>query len=316
MKSLSIRTLVLSAAALSLWGADSDFNGRWNIHVQTSRNRAWWLEVSGAGTPSLGGRFVGAPGGQVDTIEQIRIADGALEFVFEREGGARRVKQVYRATYSAGELQGTMVQSLGAEAAEPLSWRGVRAPVIQDKDDGSWIPGRPVMLFDGGDTSNWRLLVEGRPGWKLNGDLLANEKGASDLVSNAKFWNFILRAEYRYASGSNSGIALRGRYEIQIIDDFGKPPSLHGQGALYSRVPPAQNASKAPGQWQNMEIRFVGRDLTVTLNGVKVLDKVQVDGPTAMVMDPDEDKPGPIVLQGDHGLIEFRSIVLTPLRPR
>lgn len=316
MKLMMLRTLLALAASFSLWGADADFNGRWNIHVQTPRNRAWWLEVSGAGKQSLSGRFVGAPGGQVDTIAQIRIADGTLEFVFERGAGEKPLKQVYRATFSGGELQGTMVQTVGGQAADPVPWRGVRAPVIEDRDDGSWIPGRPIMLFDGGDTSNWRLLVEGRPGWKLNGDLLANEKGASDLVSNAKFWNFILRAEYRYAAGSNSGIALRGRYEIQIIDDFGKPPSLHGQGALYSRAQPAQNASKAPGQWQNLEIRIVGRELTVTLNGVKVLDKVQVDGPTAMVMDPEEDKPGPIVLQGDHGLIEFRSIVITPLRKR
>jgi hypothetical protein len=45
------------------------------------------------------------------------------------------------------------------------------------------------------------------------------------------------------------GIGLRGRYEIQILDDFGKPPNPHSAGALYSRVAPAVNASKPAGEW-------------------------------------------------------------------
>lgn len=314
---LTRQLFFLLLSGLALFGADQDFNGRWNIHVQTPRGRVWWLEVTGAGTSTVGGSFVGAPGGQVDRLEQARIADGVLEFVYERPRGRETMRQVYRARLNGtNELQGTMAQSTGGKQETELSWRATRAPEIKETDDGSWRPGRPVFLFDGSGTTAWRPLVEGRPGWKVEDGLLKNEKEAADLVSKSEFWNFILRAEYRYAKGSNSGLALRGRYEIQIYDDFGKPASSHGHGALYSRVPPTQNASRAPGEWQQIEIRLVGRQLTVTLNGVKIHDKVEIVGPTAMVMSADEGKPGPFVLQGDHGLVEFRAISVTPLMRR
>lgn len=311
-----IRLLAPLLLALPLMAADEGFNGRWNIEVKNPRGRAWWLLVQSAGSGAVTGEFVGAPGGQVDKLENARIADGELEFVFERKRPDGLLRQVYRAKLADGELRGTRVEIVNGKPGEPLPWRGVRAPAVTDRDDGSWRPGRPVVLFDGADTSAWRLAVEGRPGWRIQDDLMVNERGAADLVSKSRFWNFELRAQYRYAKGSNSGIGLRGRYEIQIYDDYGQPPSDHGHGALYSRIAPAVNASNPPGEWQNIVIRLVGHDLTVTLNGRKIHDKVRIPGPTAMMINPFEDQPGPIVLQGDHGPVEFKSIAVVPLMKR
>lgn len=312
----TFRTVFVCLAGLPLLAADSDFNGRWNIEVKNPRGRAWWLVVEGAGSGAVSGEFVGVPGGQVDKLENARVANGELEFVFERKRAGGMLRQVYRARLEGGELRGTRVEFVDGKEGEPLPWRGVRGPVVKDRDDGSWRPGRPVVLFDGTDTSAWRLAVEGRPGWTIKDDLMVNEKGAADLVSKAKFWNFELRAEYRYSKGSNSGFGLRGRYEIQIYDDYGQPPSDHGHGALYSRIAPTVNASRAPGEWQTIVIRLVGHDLTVTLNGRKIHDKVRIPGPTAMMINTLEDQPGPLMLQGDHGPIEFKSIAVTPLMRR
>jgi hypothetical protein len=311
-----IRILTMLAAGVSLMAVDADFNGRWNIQVENPRGRAWWLVVEGAGAGNITGEFVGVPGGQVDRLEQARVTNGELEFVFERKRQDGVLRQVYRARLVGGELHGTRVEIVNGQEGPPLPWRGIRGPVIKDRDDGSWRPGRPVVLFNGADTAAWRLAVEGRPGWRMKGDSMVNDQGATDLVSRSRFWNFELRAEYRYSKGSNSGIGLRGRYEIQIYDDHGQPPSDHGHGALYSRVAPAVNASNPPGEWQNIVIRLVGHDLTVTLNGKKLHDKLRIAGPTAMMIHPFEDQPGPIVLQGDHGPIEFKSIVVTPLQKR
>lgn len=296
--------------------ADAGLNGRWNIQVENPRGRAWWLVVEGAETGKVTGEFVGVPGGQVDRLENARVVDGELEFVFERKRGEGVLRQVYRARRQGDALLGTRVEIVDGKEGAALPWRGTRGPKVTDRDDGSWRPGRPVVLFEGMDTAQWRLAVEGRPGWRMRGDLMVNDKGAADLVSKSKFWNFELRAEYRYEKGSNSGIGLRGRYEIQIYDDYGHPPSDHGHGALYSRVAPAVNASKPPGEWQQIVIRLVGHDLTVTLNGKKIHDKVRVAGPTAMMTNPLEDQPGPIMPQGDHGPIEFKSVVVTPLMRR
>ena len=112
---------------------------------------------------------------------------------------------------------------------------------------------------------------------------------------------------------SNSGIGLRGRYEVQILDDFGKPANSHGNGGLYGRFTPAVNASKPPGEWQTMDIRLIGRVVTVTLNGRKIIDKAVIQGLTAIAHDCDEALPGPISIQGDHGAVEFRKLTLTKL---
>jgi hypothetical protein len=114
-------------------------------------------------------------------------------------------------------------------------------------------------------------------------------------------------------ANSNSGIGLRGRYEVQILQDYGRPVSLHGNGALYSRILPAKNASKPANEWQTYDITLVGNYVTVVLNGEKIIDNKEIEGLTAIAMDPNEGEPGPIVIQGDHGSVEFRKITLTPL---
>ncbi|MCC7154004.1 MAG: DUF1080 domain-containing protein [Bryobacterales bacterium] len=291
------------------FGADADFNGKWNIQVDSGRGRVWWLEVSGAGTPTPAVSFVGAPGGQVDKITDVQIQGGELKFVFQRD----KVVQTYKARLNQGKLAGTREMVSDGQTQPVLPWTGFRAPKITEKDDQGWKRGKPVALFNGKDTAGWHLLLAGRPGWQVKDGNLVNLPGASDIVSDAKFWNFVAKAEFRYGKGSNSGIALRGRYEIQIYDNFGKPPDVHGTGALYSRIPPSVNASKAPGEWQAMEIRLVGMTVTVKLNGVTVVDHGHIEGPTAMTMDLNEDQPGPIVLQGDHGIVEYRKLEITPL---
>ena len=289
--------------------ADKDFNGCWDILVDTGRGRVWWLEVQGAGTGKLTGSFVGAPGGQVDPLEKPAIVDGELRFTFVRG----EVRQEYRARFENGKLIGTMDATDKGARQPALPWTGVRAAAIQDKDDSRWKEGKPVALFNGSDVAGWRLLRPDRPGWQVRNGTMVNAPGASDIVSQAKFWNFILRAEFKYSKGSNSGIGLRGRYEIQIHDNYGRPPDVHGTGALYSRIAPSTNASRPPGEWQQIEARLVGRTLTVRLNGVTIIDHADVAGPTAITMDPNEAAPGPIVLQGDHGPIEFRKVEVTPL---
>lgn len=298
----------LLAASLS-WAADDQFNGRWNIQVRDeARSRAWWLEVNGAGTPAPSGKFVGAPGGDMDNIPNLVIKNGRLSFSFDRKYGDA-TRGVYRARLAGGRLQGTF-----EAGAQKLQWTGTRAPAIPDRDDGSWREGAPVRLFNGKDLSGWKPVVAGKElGWTVRDGLMTNVAGANNLQSVDRFWNFKLHVEYRLGERSNSGIGLRGRYEVQILDDYGRAPNTHTNGALYSRIAPRVNASRKPGEWQTFEIRLVGRQVTVVLNGTTVIDKGEVEGLTAVATDPNEAEPGPITIQGDHGPVEIRSLVLTPL---
>ncbi len=306
--------LLLAGAASFVQAGDEAFNGRWVIQaLGENGGRALWLEVNGAGTGRISGGMVGGgPGGQLDLLRAARIDGGQLRFHLERRTGrdrGRTIRTEVVAALHAGQLHGAAMRSRG-----PLLWIGERAPVLSDRDDGSWRENEPVNLLDGKSLSGWHTLDPGQEdGWYCEGGVLKNREGASVLVSDSRFWNFRLQVEFRVHKGMNGGIGLRGRYEIQILDDYGKPASDHGNGALYGRIAPSVNASKPAGEWQSLDIRLVGREVTVSLNGVRTIERREIAGFTAMATDWKEDQPGPITLQGDHGAVEFRKIVVTPL---
>lgn len=302
--------LCTSGAAFA---ADADFNGRWDIRViNEPRNRAWWLEVTGAGTPDLKGKFIGFPGGGLYDIQEPALRNGVLTFSYRRPVPPGKKGQPvfveHTARYVNGKLEGICKQG-----KTELKWIGERAPEITDKDDDSWKKGKPVALFNGKDLTGWSGQIPGRElGWTVENGILKNKAGANNLIHDKKFWNFLLHVEFKVGPGSNSGIGLRSRYEVQIMEDHGRPVDGHSNGALYSRLVPTENVSKPAGEWQTYDIRLVGRNVIIVLNGKKVVQGV-IEGLTAVATDPDEGKPGPISLQGDHGPVEFRSIVLTPL---
>jgi hypothetical protein len=314
-----MRTLLALSllAACTAWAADSDFNGRWDISAKTQpRPRAWWVELNGVGTPTANGKFVSAYGGDMNIIDTIAVENGELRFTIKppnrNNGKNAGGPSVYRAHLVGGKLEGSFeVEGRGAAA---LPWTGVRAPAIADRDDGTWKEGKPIALYNGKDTTGWKALVPGTEmKWSVVDGVLRNAPPTTDIISERSFWNFKLHVDFRIVEHSNSGIGLRGRYEIQILEDYGKPVNTHGAAALYSRIAPSVNASKPVGEWQSYDIRLVGRQLTVVHNGTKVLDKVEVEGLTAIADNADEAEPGPFIVQGDHSYVEIKSFVVTPL---
>lgn len=306
-----MRNLILSVlTAGCAFAAAGDYDGRWDITARTQpRPRAWWLELQGAGTPAASGRFVSAYAGDMNKIDTIAVENGELKFTIVPHGD-NAPPRVYRARLVDGKLEGTL--EVAGQSA--IQWTAVRAPAIPDRDDGTWKKGKPIQLFNGKDLTGWRALVPSVPmKWTVENGVLHNAPPTTDIISVEKFWNFDLHVDFRIVAHSNSGIGLRGRYEIQILEDYGQPPNTHGAAALYSRIAPSVNASKPAGEWQSYDIRLVGRQLTVVHNGTKVLDKVEVEGLTAIANNPDEAQPGPFIVQGDHSYVEIRSFVVTPL---
>jgi hypothetical protein len=175
-------------------------------------------------------------------------------------------------------------------------------------------------LFNGKDLTGWKLRnPQGTPSWSVKDGILVNDvsggKHGTDLVSEQKFRDFALRYEYQIAKGANSGVYLRGRYEIQVLDDHARgKPSKGGNGAIYNTAPVAKFASKPAGEWQTAEATIKGDKITVILNGEKVHDNVTVEKPTGGELDRNVDQPGPIMLQGDHGSISFRKIEIKELK--
>jgi hypothetical protein len=311
---------ILLLAACPILAGAQDYNGRWDITtVSQPRPRAWWVELTGVGTPQATGKFVSAYGGDMNKIDKIEVVNGELHFTINAP--ARRNpppdappprNSVYTARMVDGKLDGTF--QLEGQTQPPTRWTGVRAPEIADQDDGTWKEGKPIQLFNGKDLTGWKALnPDTQMKWSVVDGVLRNAPPTTDIISEQKFWNFEAHVDFRIVQNSNSGIGLRGRYEIQILEDYGQPPQSHGAGALYSRVAPSVNVSKPPGEWQSYDIRLVGRTLTVVFNGVKVLDKVHVDGLTAIAENSDEGEPGPFIVQGDHSYVEIKNFTVTPL---
>ena len=332
LKLLFAVTALLAFIALTpaAQASDQDFNGRWDIQVnakpgdfaQFTTTAAWWLQVTGAGTPEMKIQFVGAPDGGVDDITIAKIQNGVLHFTWverpRRPGVTPNPKDraEYTVKYVNGRLQGTMT-SPSTNPATTLTFTGHRAPKIDEHDDGSWVKGKPITLFDGKDLKGWTGVNSPKAaGWSVEDGLLKCAGSADDLITVKKFWNFDLYAEYKLGERSNSGIGLRGRYEVQIMSNYGLAPTIHGTGSLVGRIPAAVNASKPAGEWNSYDIRLVGLEVTTVMNGQTLYKKGAIVGLTGIAMNSFEGKPGPIELQGDHGAVEYRNIVLTPLTQR
>ena len=183
--------------------------------------------------------------------------------------------------------------------------------------------GDPVELFNGSDLDGWELVEKGAvSGWKAVDGVMVNDpfqkKGEAhiqygNLRTTATFEDFNLKLEVNVPKGSNSGVYLRGIYEVQVMDSYGKELDSHNMGGLYSRITPSETAEKPAGEWQKMDITLYKRFLTVKLNGKTIIENQAVKGVTGGALSSDQFSPGPILLQGDHGKVSYRNIVLKPI---
>ena len=304
--------LVLFSLPLFAGAKENPYIGRWDITATTPNGKqVFWLEVKEE-NGALTGTFL-YRAGSVYKLTSVAVENGELVFDSSQSGS----KQLHRAKISGNQLVGTLtITNNRSNQSETVNWIGVRAPKWGKSDaNANHKFGAPVELFDGKSIeATWGVERQGRPsGWSVVDGVMVNQAGANNLVSKQTFKDFKIHCEYKLEEKSNSGIYLRGRYELQVLDDYGKEPESHGHMSIYSRVAPKVNASKPAGEWQEMDAVFVGNHVTVFLNGQKVQDNQEIDGVTGGALDSDEDKPGPIMLQGDHGKVWFRKVTVTPI---
>lgn len=278
----------------------NEFAGRWTMQSDGVPPKVFWMEVFDTTPPS--GAFFGVTGGRLAEMLAPAITGGKLSFRVERTFESQPPRRVEASTLA--RRSGDRIEGETTTGGKTFAWTGWRTPELPDHDDGTWRDQAPVELFT-------RDLPDG---WEKRDGIVRNKTPkAPDLVSAEKFFNFRMRLDYRLQKGGNSGIGLRDHYELQLADDFGEPPSVHGNVSLYSQIAPRINASRPPGEWQTLALTLIGRDLTVELNGKTVIDHAPIRGLTGMAKNTREDQAGPISLQGDHGLVEFRNVTVTPL---
>ncbi|CAN5484666.1 DUF1080 domain-containing protein [soil metagenome] len=282
--------------------------GRWDLTIDKGgKSLPSWLEVQKSGTHTLIGRFVYAFG-SARPISEVKVNDGKYSFSIPPQWEEGNRNMDFQFDVDGDKITGTMVYTDGIT----YNWTGVRAPSLARSKSPVW--GVPVKLFNGKNTKGWH--TDGKNQWIAEGGILRSPHSGSNLITDKKFTDFKLHIEFKYPQGSNSGVYLRARYELQIIDTkSGEPEPINNQfSAIYGFLPPNTMTAKNPGEWQSYDITLVGRMVTIVANGKMVICNQVIPGITGGAIDSKEGEPGPILIQGDHGPIDYRNIVITPAK--
>jgi len=324
--------LALCLACVTVYAAQSPnpFIGRWALTIPGGG--AGWL-----GVEQMDGQLKASilwGGGSVVPVTRAKMDGDVLKL--ERDYKIRRKNKQGKVTQklwtetiiarvSDDTLNLTQIRPRSnGEGVDRKEFTGKRIPPLPRRPNLSRVKyGKPIVLFNGTNLDKWKLTNPGQTnGWSLKDGILDNnpvqQKGKrhisyGNLRTKAEFEDFNLKLEVKVPKGGNSGIYLRGIYEIQVSDSYGRPLDSHNMGAIYSRIKPVVNAEKPAGQWQSMNITLLNRHVTVVLNDKVIIDNEPLLGCTGGAMWSDEFKPGPIYLQGDHAAIKYRNIVITPI---
>lgn len=286
---------------------NNPFVGAWNLTgAPPNETYIYWLEVKDdGGKPSA--MFLNRGGSPVPGND-VKITGDELSFVAAVSGDS---KPVVTLRASGDKLTGTVKtgpDTIKVTGTRPPKWGACDA-------NAKHTFGKPVALFDGTSMAAWDTQDKDRPSkWTVEDGAMTNTPPRdNNLVSTERFRDFRLDAEYKVSPKGNSGIYLRGRYELQVLDDAGTAPESHGHMSIYSRRAPDVNASKPAGEWQTAQITIVGNCVTAVLNGKTVHNNVRIPAITGGALDANETEPGPIMIQGDHEKVWFRKVVVTPI---
>jgi len=324
---------VLSACCVSVSTAENidDYLGRWALTIPGGG--AGWLGVTQENGYLDASILWG--GGSVLPVASVYMDDDGLYVTRvqkverkDKDGKVIRTQtftEIIIAKVSGDSMNLTQIKPrTNGKGVNRSEFTGKRIPPLPAKPDLSKIKyGKPITLFDGKNLDGWELTnPRQKGGWSVEDGVMTNrpvqQEGKrhisyGNLRTKEEFEDFNLKLEVNIPKGGNSGVYLRGIYEIQVSDSYGRSLDSHNMGGVYSRITPTVNAEKPAGQWQTMDMTLVDRHVTVVLNGKTIIDNQPLLGCTGGAMWSDESKPGPIYLQGDHTGINYRNIVLTPI---
>lgn len=333
MKTKTITSLLLSLGALCALpsasaGPADQYVGSWNLTLPNGG--AGWLGIEKK-DDKLSAQLLWG-GGSVLPMDEVSLDGDTLVVKRVRKPQQRKdqaappkpiIEKIY-ATRDGDKLK--MTYETGPEGSKPnrSELTGIWCPPPPAKPDLAKAKyGKPIVLFGGSSLDGWTSANPERPnGWSVRDGVLVNDPkqpedghhvAYANLRTEATFQDFNVKMEVSVPEKGNSGVYLRGIYEVQVSDAYGKETDSHNMGGVYSRITPTENAAKPAGEWQTLDITLLDRHVTVILNGKKVIDNEPVLGCTGGALWSDPFKLGPILLQGDHTGVRYRNIVLTPI---
>src|SRR5215469_5637106 len=271
------------------------FVGRWDFNL--TPNHASWLGIAEKG----GGLDIWyqPTGGNVYQVKDYKLDGGHLTINLNRG-------LAWELNASGDKLTG--VQKHGTNET-PLT--GVRAPELKRSEPKAW--SEPEALFNGKDLSGWEPLDSAQSHWVVRDGEMVNEAHGANIKTARNFNDFKLHIEFNCPDDGNSGVYLRGRYEVQVeYEPLGQNPPERRIGSIYGRIAPAVDLPRTPGQWETFDVTLVNRMVTVVRNGKTTIDHKEIEGITGGALDANEGESGPFYIQGDHtGGLKFRNITVS-----
>jgi hypothetical protein len=287
--------------------ASQPFLGRWDLTLTTpGREYPSWLEITEEGG-QLKARLT-SRWGHARPLPKVDLSQRQITFVSPKEEEDRKDDMVF-----VGKLSGkTLIGTTTGPDGTPWQWTGERAPDLKREHEPIW--GKPIQLFNGKDLSGWHPSDPNATAmWKVEDGTLVSPGHGPELITDAKFEDFKLHIEFNCAPKANSGVYLRGRYEVQIEDDPVPEGPTMRTGGVYGFLAASPEQPRRPGVWQTYDITLVGRVVTVVQNGQTIIDRQEIPGITGGALDSHEGLPGPIYLQGsEDGHVAFRNITIAP----
>ena len=321
----AIIVLTSTVGGLSAY-ADNSYIGHWAL-ILPSGGPGWLGVTQEKG--NLDAAILWG-GGSVRPVNSVTVEGDRLVItrVLVQRRGANKGKnttETITATLSGDNLKLVTVKTRpdGREFGR-AEFTGKRTPPLPPRPDLSKVKfGEPIALFNGKDLSGWQPLnPNAAMGWSVEEGVLINRthhgegtprRPHTNIRTEREFEDFNLTLEARTLQNSNSGVYLRGIYEVQVFESYGRPVDSHNMGAIYSRICPTVAAEKPIGEWQTLDITLVDRHVTVILNGQTIIDNQPVLGCTGGALWSDPLRLGPIYLQGNHSDIDYRNVVLRPV---
>jgi len=282
------------------------FLGRWDLTLKAAgKEYPSWIEISEDGG-QLKALMVGR-WGSARSLPKIQVENGVLTFVSPKEEEGSNHDLVFQGKLVGNNLSGTTTGPDGTT----WQWTGERSPALVHNTPPKW--GKPIQLFNGKDLTGWKMSKPGPPVWTVRDGTLIKPANGPELVSDAKFQDFKLHIEFNCGKDANSGVYVRGRYEVQIETESEAEPPSHHTGGVYGFLAPSPELPRSPDTWQTFDITFIGRRVTIVQNGQTIINNQEIPGITGGAVDSHEATPGPIYLQGsEKGEVVFRNIVITP----
>ncbi len=283
------------------------FLRRWDLSITTPKGELpSWIDVSEEqGNPKI--VMVGTSE-HATPLPKVEIKAEEIEFLSPKGEEGFSEDTLFKGKLEGGQLAG----STSSPSGTSWRWTGRRAPSLKRTGEPKWA--KPVTLFNGKDFTGWRFSDPARAKtWTVEGGTLVSNGHGPEIITTPKFMDFKMHLEFNCGPKANSGVYLRGRYEVQIETDSAQEPPSHHTGGVYGFLVPTPELPRKPGEWQSFDIKFLGRTVTVVQNGQMVIAQKEIPGITGGALDSHEGLPGPIYLQGsEQGRVAFRNIVIVP----